>query len=99
MRFRIQHMKFSSPALSCILLLTVAISTFAWTGFDADSIDLVEIEADVIPSKGETIDIKDHDTGITKTGIVQSLKQNKSTIEVVVLYPDNTLHTLVMEGR
>ena len=71
----------------------------AWDGFDADSIELVEIESESIPASGETIDIKHQESGVTKTGIVQSMKQNKRTIEIVVRYSDNSLHTLVMEGR
>lgn len=80
-------------------LLLAAGRAWAWDGFDADSADLVRIEPDRTPAPGETISVKNYDSRETVSAIVKSVKRNRRTIEVVVLYPDNTSRTLVMEGR
>lgn len=92
-------MKYFTCVFLFSLLAGIASVAFAWDGFDAETIELVEIVTNSLPPDGETIDIKNHDTGATCPGIVQSLKHNASTIEIVVRYPDDSLHTLVMEGR
>ncbi len=92
-------MKYSVPALFLAAFANCASAAFAWDGFDSESIELVEIQMDSDPGIGETLDIKYQESGITRTGIVQSVKHNKSTIEIAIRYPDNSLRTLVMEGR
>lgn len=92
-------MKYISCALIFAGFWICSASVFAWDGFDAESIELVEIGTEGIPASGETIEIRNQESGVTKTAIVQSMKQNQRTVEIVVRYPDNTVHTLVMEGR
>lgn len=75
-----------------------AATASAWDGFDADSADLVEIIPAAIPVPGDTVTVKNHDTDLDESCLVESVRRNLRTIEVVVAYPDGKLHVLVMEG-
>lgn len=92
-------MRYLLAGILLLLLQIYADASAAWDGFDAASADLVEIIPDSVPAPGETISVKNHDLDRTDTCLVESIKRNKRTIEIVVMYPDNSLHTLVMEGR
>lgn len=80
-------------------MLALGAMASAWDGFDAESIELVEITPDAYPQTGDTITIKNYDQDNSVTGIVENVKRNRRTIEVVARYPDGTSHTLVMESR
>ena len=81
------------------LLASQVCTAFAWGGFDADSTDLVEISPEDVPQPGSVINVTNRDARTTIECIVLGVRHNARTIEVVAKYPDNTLHTLVMEGR
>ena len=87
--------------LGAMLLVSQVCATqaLAWDGFDADSADLVEITPQTVPQPGNVIQVTNHDTDSTTECIVISVRHNLRTVEVVARYPDNTVHTLVMEGR
>ena len=80
-------------------LLLCADITSAWDGFDAGTGDLVELRPDQVPHSGETVDIRNYDTQKTETCLVESVKRNARTVEVLVRFPSGELRTLVMEGR
>lgn len=85
-------------ALLCAATLQGAFG-LAWDGFDADSTELVEISPDAVPQLGDSVNVKIYDTDSTVAGIVESVRRNRRTVEVIVRYPDGKSHTLVMEGR
>lgn len=98
-RFKTNTMKYLLTGLTGLVLLGLASFATAWDGFDAESADLVEIIPENVPTAGETINVKNHDTDQTELCLVENVKRNRRTIEIVVAYPDGKLHTLVMEGR
>lgn len=86
--------------LTGLLLIALCLSCpvcMAWDGFDADSGYLVEIIPDVLPVPGSAIDIHNYDTEETQTCLVENIKRNRSTIEVVAICPQGRKRTLVME--
>ena len=50
-----KHLLFGAALLGC---LCMTIPALAWDGFDADSADLVEVIPDRVPSKGDTVDVR-----------------------------------------
>lgn len=93
---------FMKYLLTVMLLCTMALwgaSGWAWDGFDADTTELVEITPDAVPQSGDAINVKIYDTDTTIAGVVESVKHNRRTVEVIVRYPDGKSHMLVMEGR
>lgn len=79
--------------------LFLPISALAWDGFDADSGDLVELASDRLPSRGETVDVRDYNRESPQTCLVESVVRNSRTVEVVVRTPDGKQRILVMEGH
>ena len=86
---------FSLP-MACFALLSAAPAA-AWDGFDAATTALVEISPAAVPSRGDTVDVKDYETDLTVTCLVDRVDRNSRTVEVVVLTPDKARRTLVME--
>lgn len=83
----------------CALSLLIAGTALAWDGFDAETSALIEILPEQVPAKGDTIDVRNYDTDSTETCLVESVRRNKRTIEVVVRTPEgNKRRTLVMES-
>lgn len=72
---------------------------WAWEGFDADTTELVEITPDAAPSPGDTITVKNYDRDAESKAVVESVRRNSRTMEVIVFFPDASKHTLVMQGR
>lgn len=83
---------------ACISILC-APCAFAWDGFDADTGDLVELPLDSDPDPGDKITLNNKDTDNIQEAIVESVKRNRKTIEVVVRLQNGEARTLVMEGR
>lgn len=81
------------------LFLLLAAPGWAWDGFDAETSDLVEIIPDNVPSPGDTVTVKNYDHDTESKALVESVRRNSRTIEVVVFFPDSSQHTLVMESR
>lgn len=82
-----------------VLLAVFCIPCSAWDGFDADTMELVEIMPEVVPLPGQTVDVRSYDTDSTENCIVESVIRNRRTIEVTVRYPDGKKHILVMESQ
>ncbi|MDR3358301.1 MAG: DUF5334 domain-containing protein [Desulfovibrio sp.] len=71
----------------------------AWDGFDAATADLVEIIPDGLPSRGDTVDVRNYDGDTTQTCLVEDVTQNASTVELLVRSPGGGTRMLIMEGR
>ena len=84
-------------SIACLAWLPQAAS--AWDGFDAATTDLVEIIPDNLPSRGDTVDVRNYDGDISQTCLVEDVTQNASTVEVLVRSPDGGTRMLIMEGR
>lgn len=83
----------------CALSLLTAGTAMAWDGFDAETSALIEILPEQVPAKGDTVDVRNYDTDSTETCLVESVRRNKRTIEVVVRTPQgDKRRTLVMES-
>ncbi|MEG2172507.1 MAG: DUF5334 family protein [Desulfovibrionaceae bacterium] len=83
----------------CTLCLLAAGTALAWDGFDAETTALIAITPDQVPTKGDTVDVRNYEDDSTETCLVESVRRNKRTIEVVVRTPqDNKKRTLVMES-
>ena len=91
-----KHLLFGAALLGS---LCMTIPALAWDGFDADSADLVEVIPDRVPSKGDTVDVRNYDKDATETSLVESVARNARTVELVVRTPAGVTRTLVMEGR
>lgn len=91
-----KHLLFGAALLGCLCLTAPAL---AWDGFDADSADLVEVIPDRVPSRGDTVDVRNYDKDETETCLVESVVRNARTVELVVRTPAGIVLTLVMEGR
>ena len=65
----------------------MTVPALAWDGFDADSADLVEVVPDRVPSKGDTVDVRNYDKDATETCLVESVARNARTVELVVRTP------------
>ncbi|MDR2573312.1 MAG: DUF5334 domain-containing protein [Desulfovibrio sp.] len=74
-------------------------ATPAWDGFDAATAGLVEIIPDSLPSRGDTVDVRNYDSDTTQTCLVENVTQNSRTVEVLVRWPDGGTRMLIMEGR
>ena len=93
-------MKWLLPCLAVMMWLCSPLPpAFAWEGFDAATADLVEITPDRIPSRGETIEVRNYDKNTTETCLVESVIRNARTIEIVARTPGGEQKRLVMEGR
>ncbi len=78
-------------------MLLPAVSAAAWDGFDAATTALVEITPAAVPSPGDTVDVKEYETDMTVTCLVDRVDRNRRTVEVVVITPDKARRVLVME--
>lgn len=85
--------------LLATLLLCGGASAWAWDGFDADTSELVEITPDMVPAPGDTITVRNYDQDSESRAVVESVRRNSRTVEVVIFFPDSSKHTLVMESR
>ena len=88
------------PPCGLILFLFLLSAPFAqaWDGFDADTAALIEVEPVRVPSEGDTITISYYRTDVRKTCLVEDVRRNPRTLELVVRCPEpNKLHTLVMD--
>lgn len=84
------------------LLLSVALypsGILAWDGFDSDTADLVEVTPDKMPNTGDTIEVRSYEKEINRVALVESVKRNVRTIELMVRFSDGKQHLLVMESR
>lgn len=70
----------------------------AWEGFDADTTNIVEVTPEQLPSRGDKISVRDYENETFLTCLVENVRRNKRTIELVVRCPEDSLHTLVMDG-
>ena len=52
---------------------------------------------DRVPSKGETVDVRNYDKDVTETCLVESVARNARTVELVVRTPAGAMRTLVMK--
>ncbi|MDR1777963.1 MAG: DUF5334 domain-containing protein [Desulfovibrio sp.] len=84
-------------AFACLFLSPGTAS--AWDGFDDATAGLVEIIPDRLPSRGDTVDVRNYDGDVTQTCLVVNVTQNARTVEVLVRSPDGATRMLIMEGR
>ena len=89
--------RFSSPF--ALLLFSLAPSpTLAWDGFDANNAALVEVEPERVPAVTDTITVRNYKDERQQTCLVEEVRHNLRTIELVVRCPDTpALRTLVMD--
>ncbi|MDR2745468.1 MAG: DUF5334 domain-containing protein [Desulfovibrio sp.] len=92
-------MKSLWAVISVVCLAWLPQAASAWDGFDAATTDLVEIIPDSLPSRGDTVDVRNYDGDTTQTCLVEDVTQNVSTVEVLVRSPDGEARMLIMEGR
>lgn len=92
-------MKYPLFTLGMILCFSYCEICLAWDGFDADSSDLVEVLPDKIPNTGDTVEVRNYETDASGHCIVESVRRNRRTIELVVRDAEGVSRTLVMEGR
>lgn len=86
--------------VSLVLAMLVLPSLlFAWDGFDAETADLVEVTPDNMPNVGDTIEIRSYEEESSYVALVESVKRNVRTIELLVRLPNGKQHILVMESR
>lgn len=76
----------------------LSVSALAWDGFDAASTNIVEVTPEKLPSRGDEISIRDYENDTLQICQVENVRRNKRTIELVVRCPENSVHTLVMDG-
>lgn len=80
------------------VLICMATPALAWEGFDADTTNIVEVAPEQLPSRGDKISVRDYENETLLTCIVENVRRNKRTIELVVRCPEDSVHTLVMDG-
>jgi len=70
----------------------------AWDGFDAETAAFIEVEPARVPSEGDTITVSYYKSDIRKTCLVEDVRHNLRTLELVVRCPEpDAIRTLVME--
>lgn len=89
--------KFFLPLLMSILLCPS--SPLAWDGFDSDTADLVEVAPDKMPNAGDTIEVRSYEKESNYVALVEGVKRNVRTVELLVRFSDGKQHILVMESR
>lgn len=80
------------------ILVSMATPVMAWEGFDADTTNIVEVAPEQLPSRGDKISVRDYENETFQTCMVENVRRNKRTIELVVRCPEESVHTLVMDG-
>lgn len=84
--------------LVALFLLLSAPCATAWDGFDADTAVLIEVEPVRVPSAGDTVTISYYKSDFRKTCLVEEVRRNLRTLELVVRCPaPDGIRTLVME--
>ena len=85
----------------CLLLLFVLLSAQfarAWDGFDADTAAFIEVEPARLPAEGDTITVSYYKSNVRKTCLVEAVRHNLRTLELVVRCPEpDAIRTLVMD--
>lgn len=97
--FKQYRMKYALMILALLANTAFVSLCAAWDGFDAGTSDLVEIVPDKMPVPGSTVDVRNYETGNTRTCLVESVVRNRRTTEVMVIDPHGERHILVMERR
>jgi len=70
----------------------------AWDGFDADTAAFIEVEPVRVPSEGDAITVSYYQSDVRKTCLVEDVRRNLHTLELVVRCPEpDAIRTLVME--
>jgi len=84
--------------LVLFFLLVSASLAKAWEGFDADTAAFIEVEPVRVPSKGDIITISHYKSDTRKTCLVEEVRHNLRTLELVIRCPGpDGKRTLVME--
>lgn len=83
-----------------VLFLTVAISCFAWGGYDLKTGECVEIGKGNLVRRGQDIEIYDCKDGKYKIVNVKSISKVGDSVEIEVYdYKKNKVRIFEMEGR
>lgn len=83
-----------------VLFFMAAISCFAWSGYDLETGECVEIEKGNLVRRGRDIEIYDCKDGKYKIVNVESISKGGSSVEIEVYdYEKNKIRILEMEGR
>lgn len=84
-----------------VLFFMAAISCFAWSGYDLETGECVEIEKGNLVRRGRDIEIYDCKDGKYKIVNVESIsKGGESSVEIEVYdYEKNKIRIFEMEGR
>ena len=87
-----------SGGLVLLVFLLFAPCARAWDGFDADSAAFIEVEPVRVPSAGDVVTISYYTSDVRKTCLVEEVRRNLHTLELVVRCPEpDAMRTLVME--
>lgn len=78
--------------------ICLATPALAWEGFDADTTNIVEVTPEQLPSRGDKLSVRDYENETLMTCTVENVRRNKRTIELVVRCPEDSVHTLIMDG-
>nr|DAY01253.1 MAG TPA: protein of unknown function (DUF5334) [Caudoviricetes sp.] len=83
-----------------VLFLMVAISCFAWSGYDLETGECVEIGKGNLVRRGRDIEIYDCKDGKYKIVNVKSISKVGDSVEIEVYdYEKNKIRILEMESR
>lgn len=74
--------------ISVALLLLLSTGALAWSGYDSDKGNFVDIDKGNLVRRGETIEIFDGDDGRFKDVEVESIRRFGNTVEVEVYDPE-----------
>ena len=83
-----------------VLFFMAAISCLAWSGYDLETGECVEIEKGNLVRRGQDIEIYDCKNGKYKIVNVESISKGGDSVEIEVYdYEENKIRILEMEGR
>ena len=88
------------PSCGLVLFFFLVSAPFAraWDGFDAETAAFIEVEPARVPSGGDTITVSYYKSDIRKTCLVEEVRHNLRTLELVVRCPaPDAIRTLVMD--
>ena len=84
--------------LVLFFVLVSAPFALAWDGFDADTAAFIEVEPARVPAEGDTVTVSYYTSKVRKTCLVEDVRHNLRTLELVVRCPEpDAIRTLVME--
>ncbi len=87
-----------SALATAVFLSGTAGPAAAWDGFDAETSLLVEVEPERVPAVGDTVSVRKYKGDTTRTCLVEEVRRNLRTVELIVRCPDSkALRTLVMD--